>query len=64
MTDGGASRREPDAAPEANIEAEIDRILMDSFPASDPPQWDSLAAARSASRVPRSDRESAPRPRP
>jgi hypothetical protein len=45
VTDGRVTRREPDV-PAANIEAEIDRILMDSFPASDPPQWDSLAAAR------------------
>jgi hypothetical protein len=44
VTDGRATRREPDET--AKVEAEIDRILMDSFPASDPPQWDSLAAAR------------------
>jgi hypothetical protein len=28
------------------LDAEMDRILMDSFPASDPPQWDSLAVGR------------------
>jgi hypothetical protein len=28
------------------LDAEMDQILMDSFPASDPPQWDSLAAGR------------------
>ena len=28
------------------LEAEMDRVLMDTFPASDPPQWDSLAARR------------------
>ena len=33
-------------AAEAALDAEMDRILMDSFPASDPPQWDSLAAGR------------------
>ena len=26
------------------VEAAIDHVLEDSFPASDPPQWDSLAA--------------------
>lgn len=36
----------PAAEAEAAFDAEIDRILMDSFPASDPPQWDSLAAGR------------------
>ena len=56
MTDGRAPRGKSDAAPEANIEAEIDRILMDSFPASDPPQWDSLAAARFVPPAPRAVR--------
>jgi hypothetical protein len=28
------------------LDAEMDRVLMDTFPASDPPQWDSLAARR------------------
>jgi hypothetical protein len=27
-----------------SVEAAIDHVLEDSFPASDPPQWDSLAA--------------------
>ncbi|HWM85219.1 MAG TPA: hypothetical protein VNO33_05260 [Kofleriaceae bacterium] len=31
------------AALDAAIEAEMDRVLMDSFPASDPPQWDSIS---------------------
>jgi hypothetical protein len=63
VTDARARRSKPDAAPQANIEAEIDRILMDSFPASDPPQWDSLAAARLASPRPPPDREPARRSR-
>jgi hypothetical protein len=35
---------EPEPADDAVLDAAMDRILMDSFPASDPPQWDSLAA--------------------
>jgi hypothetical protein len=34
----GRRHLSPDA-----LDAEVDRMLMDSFPASDPPQWDSLS---------------------
>ncbi len=47
------------------LDAEMDQILMDSFPASDPPQWDSLAAGRPvlrpASREPSEIGATAPR---
>lgn len=47
------------------LDAEMDQILMDSFPASDPPQWDSLAAGRPvlrpASREPSEIDTTAPR---
>ncbi|HKE13219.1 MAG TPA: hypothetical protein VKB80_00015 [Kofleriaceae bacterium] len=36
--------RAPDQASDAALDAAMDRTLMDSFPASDPPQWDSLAS--------------------
>jgi hypothetical protein len=53
------------AAADAALDAEMDRVLIDSFPASDPPQWDSLAAGRPvlrpASREPGEIEATAPR---
>ena len=40
-------------ASDAALEAEMDRVLMETFPASDPPQWDSIAARRPSARRPR-----------
>ena len=47
----------PPAEAEAAFDAQIDRMLMDSFPASDPPQWDSLAAGRPILRPEPPDRD-------
>ena len=38
--------REPAPGSDAALDDAMDRTLEDSFPASDPPQWDSLAAHR------------------
>ena len=46
------ARRAGTPAADAALDAEMDSILMDSFPASDPPQWDSLAAGRPVLRPP------------
>jgi hypothetical protein len=67
----------PEAIPEAMHEAEreptppasyatlddaMDRTLTDSFPASDPPQWDSLAAHEPVLRAAVEGQQVSPRP--